>query len=124
MAYLESQGLVAKGHRVMQVGAGGGMKGGVNVYRALRDLSDVHPAWRHCAGAPYAEADLPRRIYETAEEEREALARQAAIKAGWTGAGRRAARASGAAAKRHVTVAAAVQHESELESKDLGVAAL
>ena len=124
MAYLESQALVKRGHRVMQVGAGGGMKGGVNVYRALRDLSDVHPAWRHCAGTPYVEADLPRRIYESPEEEATALARQAAVKAGATGAGRRAARASGAAAKKGVSVAAAVQHESELESKDLGVAAL
>jgi 3-ketoacyl-CoA synthase len=124
MAYLESQALVRRGHRVMQVGAGGGMKGGVNVWRALRDLSDVHPAWRHCAGRPYVEADLPRRIYETPEEEATALARQAAIKAGSTGAARRAARAAGGVAKRQVSMAAAVQHESELESKDLGVAAL
>lgn len=36
-----------------QVGAGGGMKGGVNIWKALRDNHEVHPAWMHCAGRPY-----------------------------------------------------------------------
>jgi hypothetical protein len=36
-----------------QVGAGGGMKGGVNIWRALRDTDYVHPCWLHCAGRPY-----------------------------------------------------------------------
>ena len=61
MAYLERFGMVKKGQRVMQVGAGGGMKGGVNVWRALRDTQSAHPAWMH-ADRPYREDDLPRRI--------------------------------------------------------------
>ncbi|KAF8069577.1 KCS2 [Scenedesmus sp. PABB004] len=65
MAYMESCGGVRKGARVMQVGMGGGMKAGVNVWRALRDNGAVHPAWRHLAAAPLTEADLPRAI-ETA----------------------------------------------------------
>lgn len=43
-----------------QVGAGGGMKGGVNVWQALRDTRDVHPAWARVE-APYTEHDMPRR---------------------------------------------------------------
>ena len=36
-----------------QVGAGGGMKGGVNIWKALKDNDYVHPCWLHCAGRPY-----------------------------------------------------------------------
>lgn len=35
---------------------------GVNIWRALRDVRDVHPAWRHVAHKPITEADLPRPI--------------------------------------------------------------
>lgn len=38
---------------VLQVGAGGGMKGGVNIWKALRDNHYVHSCWMHCAGKPY-----------------------------------------------------------------------
>jgi hypothetical protein len=53
MGYLESQDMVKKGHRIMQVGAGGGMKGGVNIWTALQDNHYVHPCWMHVAGRPY-----------------------------------------------------------------------
>lgn len=53
IAYLESQSMVKKGQQIMQVGAGGGMKGGVNIWRALRDNDYVHAAWMHVAGRPY-----------------------------------------------------------------------
>lgn len=46
----------------MQVGMGGGMKAGVNVWRALRNNSVVHRAWEHLKDCPLTEADLPRAI--------------------------------------------------------------
>lgn len=64
MAYLESIGAVKRGHNIMQVGAGGGMKGGVNIWRALKDNNCTHPAWRHLNGRAYTEEDLPRKINE------------------------------------------------------------
>jgi hypothetical protein len=41
---------------------GGGMKAGVNVWRALQDNRCVHKAWMHLAARPLTEADLPRAI--------------------------------------------------------------
>jgi hypothetical protein len=38
---------------LLQVGAGGGMKGGVNIWKAMRDTHSMHPAWMHCAGRAY-----------------------------------------------------------------------
>jgi hypothetical protein len=38
---------------LLQVGAGGGMKGGVNIWKAMRDTHSMHPAWLHCAGRAY-----------------------------------------------------------------------
>lgn len=35
---------------------------GVNIWRANRDITTTHPAWRHVAGRPVTEADLPRPI--------------------------------------------------------------
>lgn len=29
------------------------MKGGVNIWKALKDNDYVHPCWLHCAGRPY-----------------------------------------------------------------------
>lgn len=51
-------------HNIMslQAGVGGGMKAGINIWRALRDITDVHPAWAHVAERRYTEADLPRPI--------------------------------------------------------------
>jgi hypothetical protein len=41
---------------------GGGMKAGVNVWKALNDNSCTHNAWRHLADHPLTEADMPRNI--------------------------------------------------------------
>jgi hypothetical protein len=41
---------------------GGGMKAGVNVWRALRNNSVVHKSWDHLKDCPLTEADLPRAI--------------------------------------------------------------
>ncbi|KAF6265202.1 FAE1/Type III polyketide synthase-like protein-domain-containing protein [Scenedesmus sp. NREL 46B-D3] len=62
MAYMESCEKVTKGQRILQVGMGGGMKAGVNVWRALQDNKCVHKAWMHLAAKPLTEADLPRAI--------------------------------------------------------------
>lgn len=49
--------------RVFQLGVGGGMKGGCNVWRALRDVDgSAHTAWWHLQGRPITEEDLPRGI--------------------------------------------------------------
>ncbi len=49
--------------RVFQLGVGGGMKGGCNVWRALRHVDgSKHRAWAHLEGKPLTEADLPRGI--------------------------------------------------------------
>jgi len=53
MAYTETAVGVKRGQKVMQVGMGGGMKAGINVWRALRDIKDVHAAWRQVADHPY-----------------------------------------------------------------------
>lgn len=62
LAYMESVHGMKRNQTVMQIGMGGGMKAGVNVWRALRDVHDVHNAWRHLNGKPVMEADLPRPI--------------------------------------------------------------
>jgi hypothetical protein len=46
----------------MQIGMGGGMKAGINIWLALRNNSTVHKVWRHLAARPLTEADLPRPI--------------------------------------------------------------
>jgi hypothetical protein len=38
---------------------GTGVKAGVNVWKALRDIQEPHPAWEHLEGVPVTEADLP-----------------------------------------------------------------
>lgn len=35
---------------------------GVNVWRALRDVDDEHPAWVHLHRKPLTEDDLPRHL--------------------------------------------------------------
>ncbi len=48
---------------MFQLGVGGGMKGGCNVWRALRNVDgSKHRAWAHLEGKPLTEADLPRGI--------------------------------------------------------------
>jgi hypothetical protein len=41
------------------------MKVGINVWRALKPIRALHPAWVHLASAPLTEADLPRSIEPT-----------------------------------------------------------
>ncbi|GBF90650.1 hypothetical protein Rsub_03222 [Raphidocelis subcapitata] len=67
IAYMERFGMVKTGQRIMQVGAGGGMKGGVNIWTALRDTVDHHKAWMH-AKVAYTEKDMPRSILNPHEE--------------------------------------------------------
>ncbi|WIA36536.1 hypothetical protein OEZ86_007829 [Tetradesmus obliquus] len=61
-AYIETVGDIKRGQVIMQAGVGGGMKAGINIWRALRDVKDVHPAWACVAETRYTEADLPRPI--------------------------------------------------------------
>lgn len=58
LAYLESLEGVRRGDTVMQLSVGTGVKAGVNVFRALRDVVEPHPAWAHLRGVPVREADL------------------------------------------------------------------
>ncbi|KAG2486089.1 hypothetical protein HYH03_015290 [Edaphochlamys debaryana] len=63
LGYTEACEGVKKGQRVFQLGVGGGMKGGANVWRALRDVDGSgHAAWAHLRGRRITEADLPRGI--------------------------------------------------------------
>jgi len=59
LAYLESLVGVKKGQKLMQVSVGTGVKAGVNVWKALRDIQEEHSAWEHRRGVPVTEADLP-----------------------------------------------------------------
>lgn len=52
LSYMESVGFIKRSQTVMQIGMGGGMKAGVNVWRALRDVQDDHLAWRHLNAVP------------------------------------------------------------------------
>ena len=61
LAYIESQLGVRKGEKVLQLGVGGGMKAGSNVWRAVRDVQVPHRAWQHLS-SPVQEADLPRAL--------------------------------------------------------------
>jgi hypothetical protein len=38
--------------RILQLGVGGGMKAGVNVWQAIRDVNNVHRAWEHLKDTP------------------------------------------------------------------------
>ncbi|KAG2441061.1 hypothetical protein HXX76_003914 [Chlamydomonas incerta] len=58
LAHVETVSGVRRGERVLQVGVGSGIKCGVNVWKALRDVRDVHPAWEHWL--PPAEATALR----------------------------------------------------------------
>jgi hypothetical protein len=45
LGYVESVLGAKRGERVLQVGVGSGVKCSVSVWRALRDVRDVQPAW-------------------------------------------------------------------------------
>jgi 3-ketoacyl-CoA synthase len=64
LGFLETAEGIKRGQTVMQIGMGGGMKAGVNVWRAQKDVKETHPAWRHIAalGRALRESDLPRPI--------------------------------------------------------------
>lgn len=49
LSNIESLRGVKKGDRVMQVGVGSGLKCGVNLWTACRDIWEVHPAWKEQA---------------------------------------------------------------------------
>lgn len=52
LGYVESVRGAKKGDRLLQIGVGSGIKCGVNVWRAVRDVHDVQDAWRHRATSP------------------------------------------------------------------------
>lgn len=69
-AYCESVQEVHRGHRVLQMGVGSGVKGAVVAWQALRDIPpNSHPAWSHLGGRPYTDADLPRSVIEKPQTE-------------------------------------------------------
>lgn len=47
LAWVESHRGVKKGDKIMQVGVGSGVKCGVNVWQAKRDIHDIHKVWEH-----------------------------------------------------------------------------
>jgi len=47
LSNIESLRGVEKGDTIMQVGVGSGVKCGVNLWKAKRDVHEVHDAWRH-----------------------------------------------------------------------------
>ncbi|KAI8472024.1 MAG: FAE1/Type III polyketide synthase-like protein-domain-containing protein [Monoraphidium minutum] len=111
MAYHETCGNVKRGEVVMQIGMGGGMKAGVNVWRALRDNRSVHAAWRHLMHKPLTEADLPRGIDEAAPAAA-AAARKAEAEARARAEAAAAAKAKGVARRPTVDVFAVQEQES------------
>lgn len=62
MGYMETCEKVNKGQTILQVGMGGGMEAGVNVWRALKNNHCIHKAWEHLKDTPLTEDDLPRSI--------------------------------------------------------------
>ena len=54
---MESVGGIKRNETVMQIGMGGGMKAGINIWRSLRDNRDNHMAWRHLNGVPVTGGD-------------------------------------------------------------------
>jgi 3-ketoacyl-CoA synthase len=95
MAYLESITGVSSGQKIMQVGLGGGMKAGVNIWVANRNIKDTHGAWAHLNGQPVRPEDLPRPIDDSDPAQVEA---SAAAKAAAKAAARAKAEAAAAAA--------------------------
>ncbi|GBF90415.1 hypothetical protein Rsub_03411 [Raphidocelis subcapitata] len=137
MGYLERFGLVKQGQRIMQVGAGGGMKGGVNIWVALRDTHDTHRAWIHI-DRPYTELDMPRPINEPAKKAANGTAANGApavngahkdIAADATAKvrghiGAAGPKLPGARAASKSAIERAIEAESAIEAKDFGGAVM
>ncbi|KAG1670362.1 hypothetical protein FOA52_000122 [Chlamydomonas sp. UWO 241] len=56
LGYVESVRGVKRGDRIMQIGVGSGIKCGVNIWQATRDIGDVHRAWEHRVAPEHAAA--------------------------------------------------------------------
>lgn len=68
--YSEQCEKIRKGQTIMQLGVGGGVKAGCNIWKALRDIKGdlaAHSSWAHFAANPMTEADLPRGINDGGE---------------------------------------------------------
>jgi 3-ketoacyl-CoA synthase len=52
LGYIESVRGAKKGEKLLQIGVGSGIKCGVNVWKAVRDVHDVQDAWAHRATDP------------------------------------------------------------------------
>jgi hypothetical protein len=83
------------------------MKGGVNIWRALKENHSEHPAWRHLNGRAYTDDDMPRRV----NEPKKAGAPAAAVPEGQMGQEKGA-------------ITDAIVEEGKEEMAELGVAAL
>jgi hypothetical protein len=108
------------------------MKGGVNIWVALRDTQDSHRAWLHI-DRPYTPEDLPRAIDEAPREKRgsEAAGTAADVVADASCKARRDQAAAGAAngaangaaagkPKQKSAIEKAIELESRHEAKDFG----
>lgn len=63
---------IRRGERVLQLGVGSGVKAGICVWEALRDIErEDHAAWRHLRGRPVEERELPLAVPDIFAEERE-----------------------------------------------------
>jgi hypothetical protein len=85
------------------------MKGGINIWRALRDTHSMHAAWQHVAGRPYCDEDLPRRINEKKDATMREHMRHAEREAVTDGSNR---------------IARAIEVQAIAESQELGGVAL
>jgi len=98
LAYLESVVGVKRGARIMQVGLGGGMKAGVNIWTACRNNQHSHGAWAHLNGTPIKPDDLPRALDELDPVQTKAAAAAKATAQAQAAAAAAARRAKAAAA--------------------------
>jgi hypothetical protein len=100
------------------------MKGGVNIWVALRDTQDSHRAWLHI-DRPYTQADLPRSIDEAPREKRRPEVAAAAggpeiVADATSKAARDQAARGGGKAKYKSAIEQAIELESRHEAKDFG----
>eukprot|EP00210_Caulerpa_lentillifera_P004224 g4029.t1 len=65
LSNIESFRGVKKGDRVMQVGVGSGLKCGVNLWTACRDIWEIHPAWKEQAKEQGVKPRIRKRSFIT-----------------------------------------------------------